>query len=620
MNKIVIYSGGFQPFGLHHYNSYLHLCEQFGKDNVLVATSDFVTDDRPLSFSEKQMFAEKYGINLVKVKSPYKCSEITENYDSTNTQLIMAVGMKDGTRLFGKYYKPFNENISSSFNTNGFVYIIPHTSIKKLGKELSGTNIRELLSKSTPQQFKEVMGWYDKDLHELAKTKFKSQQVISATPELLSLNETRITKTQLQRIEQYADRFFKQFGIDVNFQDIYKGTHFYQRLNDPRNGSPITQDELRSIFRKASIKHGYKLSQMNNGAEGVLKDMESDINIPFMLIWDKENQEIDLVPKTIMRKPDFKTKSPVFAFEDNLFESLVKYISPNRHIPHLYEDNLTHQQIINIINEICDGNVELFEKVDGQNLSITYRNGQCGASRNKSTLVTPMNKEQLSSKFDSSISTIFCSAFDDINNATSQLSDIFEKHNLFLNFEILHPDNQNVFYYGEQPLIVLHNLISYTPDGQYVGEFPDIITHLYNYIKERNLDKQSVYKIIPPNKLIPNPEKLKQLKGQINKIIDYNDPEHEIGVLGYHFLNTIDSGVLSTTPKISLDEKYQAAISKKYDQIKQLKVLDNIYKLNKINTKLPTFEGVVFKYNDRQYKLTGSFRYLNQILGATKYK
>ena len=44
-------------------------------------------------------------------------------------------------------------------------------------------------------------------------------------------------------------------------------------------------------------------------AEAVLKDMQTDINMPFVLKYDKRNQEFELVAKTVMRKKGFKTSN-----------------------------------------------------------------------------------------------------------------------------------------------------------------------------------------------------------------------------------------------------------------------------------------------------------------------
>ena len=46
---------------------------------------------------------------------------------------------------------------------------------------------------------------------------------------------------------------------------------------------------------------------MEIDTEAVIYDVSSKINIPFILVYDSRNNEIDLVSKTIMRKHDFKT-------------------------------------------------------------------------------------------------------------------------------------------------------------------------------------------------------------------------------------------------------------------------------------------------------------------------
>ena len=47
-----------------------------------------------------------------------------------------------------------------------------------------------------------------------------------------------------------------------------------------------------------------------------MKDMKTDVNIPFALQWDNKNNELDLIAKTVMRKKDFKTPDPEFAVAD----------------------------------------------------------------------------------------------------------------------------------------------------------------------------------------------------------------------------------------------------------------------------------------------------------------
>jgi hypothetical protein len=61
------------------------------------------------------------------------------------------------------------------------------------------------------------------------------------------------------------------------------------------------------MFKKAIQKYGKKIPALGPDAEAVLNDMKSQINLPFVLKWDSQNQELDLVAKTVMRKKNFMT-------------------------------------------------------------------------------------------------------------------------------------------------------------------------------------------------------------------------------------------------------------------------------------------------------------------------
>jgi hypothetical protein len=113
---------------------------------------------------------------------------------------------------------------------------------------------------------------------------------------------TVITQSMLDKLEQYLDALFSKLDIDVEFT-----RHFLDRANDPRNKKQITLKELAILFKDAYTKYGKKIAQMGPDAEAVIKDMRSDVNVPFVLNWDNRNQELDLVAKTVMRKKDFRT-------------------------------------------------------------------------------------------------------------------------------------------------------------------------------------------------------------------------------------------------------------------------------------------------------------------------
>ena len=113
-----------------------------------------------------------------------------------------------------------------------------------------------------------------------------------------------ITKSDLNQIEKYADKLFAAVGIDVEFT-----RHFLDRVNDERNKKPINTAELIRLFRLTYKKYGKKIPKMGPEAQAVITDMETDINMPFVLNIDKSGM-LDLVAKTVMRKKDFKTSNP----------------------------------------------------------------------------------------------------------------------------------------------------------------------------------------------------------------------------------------------------------------------------------------------------------------------
>lgn len=116
---------------------------------------------------------------------------------------------------------------------------------------------------------------------------------------------TMITQIMLDTLEKHLDKMFSSVGIDVEFT-----RHFLDRVNDNRNKTQITLKELAILFKDAYNKYGKQIAQMGPDAEAVIKDMRSDVNLPFVLNWDSSNQELDLVAKTVMRKKNFYTPDP----------------------------------------------------------------------------------------------------------------------------------------------------------------------------------------------------------------------------------------------------------------------------------------------------------------------
>ncbi len=147
-----------------------------------------------------------------------------------------------------------------------------------------------------------VFGFNGKELEKMYRDEYMSEDV---------------TQGELNALERVIDGVFGRIGIDVEFT-----RHFLDRANDDRNGKPITIQELGRLFAKEYKRWGKPIAQMGPDAQAVMKDLESDINIPFVLNWNGE--ELELRAKTVMRKKNFKTSNKEFPVES--VENITKRI------------------------------------------------------------------------------------------------------------------------------------------------------------------------------------------------------------------------------------------------------------------------------------------------------
>ena len=121
-----------------------------------------------------------------------------------------------------------------------------------------------------------------------------------------------LSQADVDSIARFADKLYKKLGIDITFTK-----HFMDRVNDERNGKPISGAELVRLFKKEYERWGKDVAQMGPDMEGTFKDLTTDINLPFVLRWDRDEEELDLVAKTVMRKKNFKTDNQEFPVDES---------------------------------------------------------------------------------------------------------------------------------------------------------------------------------------------------------------------------------------------------------------------------------------------------------------
>ena len=107
----------------------------------------------------------------------------------------------------------------------------------------------------------------------------------------------------LKQIDHFADK--KMSPDDIVITD----KHFFDRLNDPRNGKDISQAELVGFFKRLSKHKDEFIEFLKKYNSVITTDKRTDINIPFMRRANKQ-----IVAKTIMRTKNFKSSDKRLEF------------------------------------------------------------------------------------------------------------------------------------------------------------------------------------------------------------------------------------------------------------------------------------------------------------------
>ncbi len=171
-------------------------------------------------------------------------------------------------------------------------------SVLKTIKRASDSFMKDVVKDGSDKHFKSGKGveyikvYYDK--HHLVTVKDGGRDVVKEKGwGKLPINE--IPMPDLKKIDTFADK--KLNPMDV----VLTGKHFFDRLNDPRNGKEISQAELIGFFKRLSKKKKEFVEFLNQYNSLVAVDDRTNINIPFM------KQANKAIAKTVMRKKDFKS-------------------------------------------------------------------------------------------------------------------------------------------------------------------------------------------------------------------------------------------------------------------------------------------------------------------------
>jgi hypothetical protein len=349
------------------------------------------------------------------------------------------------------------------------------------------------------------------------------------------ISENYITREELKDIEHVVDEFFAEYGIDVDFQG--KFTHFIDRLNDPRNEAPIYTDELRDFFEDLSNEYGDKISKQLHADKptAVGSDYQFDIPIhmPFMLRWNSGKNMIELIPRTIKKqRKRWIPNDPsdvIYTIESRMKTGgILTEGGAAGHMAHPWDDHgLTFNDVREIISRALEGRLDIetavTEKTDGQNIYVTWKDGQPGFARNKGTIINPMTPDQLIADFERKyqesvekngvdaaegykrVVEAYRACAEDLTEAlgkipADRLQQIFKNGRVFANMEIIYPSTKNVIAYDKAHL-QFHNLIEYDERGNTVETDLTGGALMQSVIQDANAHMQNTFSFIPPQQI-----------------------------------------------------------------------------------------------------------------------
>ena len=356
MEKIALLPGGFKPPHAGHYNMAKWLASNTDANTVVIKIGakdrDNISRDMALSLfnlyrtTDKDPISQKITILPSTENSPVRdVYDFIENEAPEGSTIYLGMGEKDiNDQRFAninKFAKPKGikfetvlvppqaggisgtemRNFIKDGDKKSFNAYIPHH-LNNQEKE-KAWNIVSSLNEQSGTMTNQEKAKHAKNLKRLNKDlkKINKGNQYVEVPKYLKGTLTRklyeaISPEELDSIEAYADELFKIYDIDVEFTK-----HFISRINDARNKKEISKEELLDLFKKAYEKHGEDISQQNPGFEAVLNDISKELNLPFVLQYDSNNDELDLIAKTIMRKKNFQTSNPKLALESKTFST-----------------------------------------------------------------------------------------------------------------------------------------------------------------------------------------------------------------------------------------------------------------------------------------------------------
>jgi len=233
-------------------------------------------------------------------------------------------------------------------------------------------------------------------------------------------------------------------------------------------------------------------------------------------------------------------------FDLTLNEALLLEGGAAGHLAHPFEDgDLTFNDMKEMIKRGLVGGLDkeapVTEKLDGQNIAFSFKDGKIIFGRNKGHVrdsgKNALDVKGITQQFAGrgGIEKAFVGAAEDLQSAISKLTpeqtkNMFKNGSKFMSLEIILPDTQNVIPYGKS-VLVMHGTIEYNKEGEQINRSSTDGEEFAQAVQKVGADKQKTFGIEGPKVIaFSDAESLKYAKLAKEYNSNLNDIAKEYGL------------------------------------------------------------------------------------------
>jgi hypothetical protein len=281
------------------------------------------------------------------------------------------------------------------------------------------------------------------------------------------------------------------------------------------------KDQIKDIEKRSKKFH---LDHKYSIFDGFVNNVDPNIIAHFC--------NLEILPSIINETKNIKSSISFIELQEMIFEHETKQLlvcgGAAGHMAHPWDDHgLTFGDMKEIVARALSGRLDMeeavSEKTDGQNIQVTWKDGQPGFARNKGTIINPMTPDQLIADFERKqqettqkngadaganyqrVVDAYRACAEDLTEAMRQipaerLAQIFKNGRVFANMEIIYPATRNVISYDKAHL-QFHNLVEYDEAGNTVETDLGGGAMMQRIIQDANAHMQNTFSFIPPQRI-----------------------------------------------------------------------------------------------------------------------